>query len=178
MPLGATHWAARVDTVVFAWTWFSSRWASGVLALLCAGRAWIGVTGLKRGQRGSEVVKGRWMVHVGPPQEKKKPSAGAGVQGAAPPGFHPLVAQYTGYRLRSAQFSLRPDAVQGVASIRNAAPRSTACAAFPGAQRTSFGRSSYDSWDTSVWGRLCPRSSCFPRGTCLSQLGQERDSVP
>ena len=54
---------------------------------------------------------------LAPRRGKKKPSAGAGVQGAAPPGFHPLVAQYTGYRLRNAQFSLRPDAVQGVASI-------------------------------------------------------------
>ena len=117
------------------------------------------------------------MVYVGPPQGKEKPSAGAGVRGAPPPGFRPLVAQYTGYRLRNAQFSLRPDAVQG-RLYPHAAPRSTACAAFPGAQRTSFGRSSYDSWDTSVWGRHRPRSSCFPRGTCLSQLGQERDSVP
>ena len=66
-------------------------------------------------QKGSK--DGGWFTSA-PRRGKKKPSAGAGVQGAAPPGFRPLVAQYTGYRLRNAQFSLRPDAIQGVASIR------------------------------------------------------------
>ena len=173
MPFGATRWAARASTLWFSLgRGFSGRWASGVLALLCAGRAWIGVTGLKRGQRGSEVVKGRWMVHVGPPQGRKKALR------RSAPWFPPFGR--TIHRVQAAKCSvfIAAGCCPGCRLYPHAAPRSTACAAFPGAQRTSFGRSSYDSWDTSVGGRLCPRSSCFPRGTCLSQLGQERDSVP